>query len=331
MSDYILSEKSALLKRTDLFSSLHSHELQVVARHSEFRFFPEDEMVFRSGDPGGTLYIVRAGEVLISKKEPFGPVIDIARFIEGNCFGELDMFTETEREVSAFATKPAELLVFPSRGISFTDILKNHPEISARILHKLMTGISRRIRGANTMVKENSPLIRELKKQVYRDKLTGIYNSTYLMEKIRKLSSSGGEKFALIISKPDNFKELNDLFGHDAGDQVIRIMARRLKEFVGDESRIVRYKGNALAVLLPSVSREEAYGKAVEMQSYIGSMDLNEISGADDFRLTASLGVSLFPDHFNDPDELVRVTHELPLIGRQRGGNKVLFPEDFHD
>ncbi len=331
MSDYILSEKSALLKRTVLFSSLHSHELQVIARHSEFRFFPEDDMIFRSGDPGDTLYIVRAGEVLISKKEPFGPVIDIARFIEGNCFGELDMFTETEREVSAFATKPAELLVFPARGIAFTDVLKNHPEISARILHKLMTGISRRIRGANSMVKDNSPLIRELKKQVYKDKLTGIYNSTYLMERIRKLSSQGDEPFALIISKPDNFKELNDEYGHEAGDTAIRIMARDLKDFIGDEESIVRYRGNAMAVILPSASRDEACQKALEIQNFINNLDLGEMSRKKEFRMTASLGVSLFPDHFNDPEEFVRVTHELPLAGRKKGGNRVLFPEDLDD
>ena len=52
--------------------------------------------------------------------------------------------------------------------------------------------------------------MQELKKQVYRDKLTGLFNQTYLMEEIRKLISRDSSCFALIISKPDNFKDLND-------------------------------------------------------------------------------------------------------------------------
>ncbi|MBF9016864.1 MULTISPECIES: GGDEF domain-containing protein [unclassified Oceanispirochaeta] len=327
MADKLLPLKSELLKKTDMFSSLLDHELEVIADHSEFRTYRKGDSVFKIDEPGDALYIVRSGEVLISKQEPYGPVIDIARFIDGNCFGEIDMFTESDRGVSAHATGNTELLIFPKSGTSFADILNNHPEISARILHKLLAGISSRIRSANALVKENSPIIQELKKQVYRDKLTGIYNDTYLLERVRK-NISIGLSFALIISKPDNFKELNDEYGHEAGDIVIKLMARKLRDYTGDDKRTVRYKGNAMAVMLPDVDRDEAYNAAKGVQNFLKGLDISEVTKGKKFKLSASVGIALFPDHYTDPEELVFKTHELPLIGRNRGGNCILFPED---
>lgn len=327
MAETHLPEKTELLKQTDMFSSLLDHELEVIAEHSDFELFKKGDAVFKSGDPGDALYIVQSGEVLVSKQEPYGPVIDIARFIQGNCFGELDMFTESIREVSAYATEDTGLLVFPRSETTFTDILNHHPELSARILHKILTVISTRIRSANTMVKENSPIVQELKKQVYRDKLTGLYNETYLLETIRK-KISAVSPFTLIISKPDNFKELNDEYGHEAGDTVIRIMARKLREYTEDDSRTIRYKGNAMAVLIPTAEKEAASAHAKGIQDFLKSLDIREVSKGKAFRLSVSVGVGLYPGTCTDAETLVTKTHELPLIGRKRGGNCILFTDD---
>ncbi|MDC7233766.1 MAG: GGDEF domain-containing protein [Spirochaetales bacterium] len=319
--------KTELLKNTDMFSSLLKHELKVISDHSEIISYKAGDSVFSSGNPGDSLYIVKSGEILITKQEPYAPVIDIARFIRGNCFGELDMLTESIREVSAHATEESELLVFPKTGTAFTDLLNDHPQISARILHTLLAGISSRIRSANALIKENSPIIQELKKQVYRDKLTGIYNDTFLLEQIRK-HINAETPFSLLISKPDNFKELNDEYGHDAGDRVIKIMARQLRDFIADDNRTVRYKGNAMAVLLPGADREKAEQKAKEIRSFISHLNLDEITRGKAFCLSASVGVSLYPAHYTDPELMVTKTHELPLTGRKQGGNRILFPED---
>ena len=87
----------------------------------------KEKTVFAAGDPGDALYIIESGEVVVQKQEEYGPVIDIARFIQGNSFGEQDLFTETNREVSAIASEETRLLVFPRSGISFGEMLKEHP------------------------------------------------------------------------------------------------------------------------------------------------------------------------------------------------------------
>ena len=330
MAKKLAYTKPVLLKQSEIFTSLLTHELRIIARNSEFHTYQDGQPVFLTGEPGNALYIVESGEVVVQKQEEYGPVIDFARFIQGNSFGELDMFTETDREASAYASGETRLLVFPKKGTLFAEVLKEHPELSARILHKILVNIAVRIRGANALVKENSPLMQELKKQVYRDKLTGAYNQTFLMEKIRKLISDN-TPFTLLISKPDNFKDLNDNFGHEAGDSVLKIMARRLRDYIGDDTRTVRYKGNAMAVLLMGSDRNEAYEAGQNLRDFLNRLDVSEAIGGKKFQLTASIGISLFPQHGCDPETLVFNTHELPLLGRRQGGNLILFPEDNQD
>ncbi len=324
------SSKSDLLKQTDIFSLLLTHEIKIIANNSEYRVFTKGEPVFSEGDPGSALYIVQSGEVVVRREEEFEEGVDIARLIPGSCFGELDLFTETPREANALAMKETKLLIFPKAGTGFREILNTHPDLSARILHKILVNFAGRIRSANALIKENSPLMQELKKQVYRDKLTGIYNQVFLMEKIRKMVK-GENRFALLIVKPDNFKDLNDTYGHEAGDSAIRIIARRLRDFIGDDNRVVRYKGNAMAVILNNPSRKEAYSLGVSIRDFIHHLDVSSVCGGKDFPLTGSVGISLFPENGTSPEALASQTHELPLEGRRRGGDLVLFPEDLRD
>lgn len=321
-------QKTVLLKQADIFSSLLAPEIDVIAGSSDFHEYKTDAPVFLQGESGNALYIVESGEIVVQKKDESNKKTDIARFVQGNCFGELDLFTETSRIASAFASMQTRLLVFPKSGTEFSEFLEEHPNLSARILHKILVVIAGRIRRANALIKENSPLMQELRKQVYRDKLTGVFNQTWLTEKIRELIDNNSSGFSLLISKPDNFKILNDTYGHEAGDKAIRIMARKLRKFIGDDNRIARYKGNAMAVFLTGVTKEDAYDQAVLIREFMNNLDVSEATGGKEFPITASIGITLFPDHGKDAEELIFKTHELPLVGRRRGGNLILFPED---
>ena len=105
-------------------------------------------------------------------------------------------------------------------------------------------------------------------------------------------------------------------------------MARRLRDFIGDDERTVRYKGNAMGVLLTGASREKARKLGEDIRDFLNRLDVSEACGGQAFKLTASVGISLFPDHGRNAEALVSGTHELPLLGRKRGGNLILFPED---
>lgn len=321
-------QKTVLLKQTDIFSSLLPPEIEVIAGSSDFHKYKTDEPVFLQGESGNALYIVESGEIVVQKEDESSRKTNIARFVQGNCFGELDLFTETSRIASAFASKQTRLLVFPKSDTGFIEFLEEHPDLSARILHKILVEMAGRIRSANALIKENSPLVQELRKQVYRDKLTGLFNQTWLIEKMREFVSKKDSSFSLFIIKPDNFKSINDNYGHDAGSIAISIMARKLRDFIGADKQIVRYKSTAIAVLQVGITKAAAFNEALLIKEFMNNLDVSEATEGNEFPTTASIGITLFPDHSMNVEELISKAHELSLIGRRRGGNLILFPED---
>ena len=62
----------------------------------------------------------------------------------------------------------------------------------------------------------------------------------------------------LLLMKPDNFKYINDTFGHEAGDETLKLMAAALNHFMGERGIVLRYMGNELGVILPGCGRNES-------------------------------------------------------------------------
>ena len=328
MGDSSKIKKIEYLKNTDFFSSFSTAELKVIAGNSSFKKIDEGVKVFLPGDSGNQLFVVEYGEVVINKRDNENRDIDIARFIKGDCFGELDMLTGSKRNASAAADIDTRLLIFPKNGILFEDMLEMYPEISARILHKFIIQIAGRIRKANSLVSENSPVVQELNRQVYSDKLTSLYNKTYLEEKLKNMLSETDGDIALIMLKPDNFKAINDSYGHDAGDQALRIISKGLVDFLPSSYILFRYMGNELSVLMPDTDRKKAFSEAERIMFFLNNLDLSRACQGNSFSLSVSFGIAVFPDHTEISEILIQKAHELPLIGRGRGGNKILFPED---
>lgn len=327
MAEKLRKSKTTLIKQTEIFSTLQEHEIKIITQNCEFLKYKTNGPIFESGDQGDRLFIVESGEVLVQKQNGTGKKTAIARFVEGNCFGELDLFTNKKREDSAIAIKDTILLSFPGKGKGFTKILEKHPAISAIILHKILVNIAGRIRSVNMLIKENSPLIQELQKQVYRDKLTGLYNQTYLREQLQRILKMKKNQYALLIMKPDNFKALNDTYGHEAGDLAIKIMANKLREFIGDDNNIARYKGNAIAFIIPESRTKKMEKTAENIRLFMNKLDIREAAKGNPFRITASIGISNLQQSKSNVEDILAETHELPLIGRSRGGNKILFSQ----
>lgn len=311
-----------VLRSAALFSSFSGDELAAIAEKSEFLELPDGASVFEAGDPGDRLFLVASGAVVVLSPEGGHA---LAEFVAGDSFGELELLTGAARNAAARASGPARLLAFPAGGVSINETLSALPELAARILRSFLLVVAGRTRRANALVKENSPWVRELKRQVYGDKLTGLYNKAYLEENLPKLLPA---PLALVMMKPDNFKEINDRFGHEAGDAALVLMASELARAVGAEGTAVRYMGNELAVVYPGKDREGVLAAAKSLQSRLAALDLEPVVKEPGMRLSVSLGIALCPEHGNDADSLVKASAGLPLEARSRGGSLILFPED---
>lgn len=322
MEEIPLKDKISLLRGTDLFSMFTRDELTLIADQSTCVSFNQGESVFRSGMRAEHLYIIRSGSVMIHRKSE-GIDNYIAKYIEGDCFGELEMLQNSTRTADAIAETFTSVLVFPGTGSDFTNVLGSHPEISARILYKFITLVAERIRSTNRLISEKTPWIQELKNHLFYDKLTGIYNKKYLADDLMSRLLDGGLYTCILMIKPDNFKEINDSFGHQSGDCVLRKISETIKSSIRVKDIPVRYKGDEFAVILPDTDREGAKQVAQMIRSSINCLDLSDLLSGTSINITVSIGISVYPEN-GDSDLIVTEYAYMKMYeARNSGGDRI--------
>jgi len=319
-----MKEKIDLLKNTQLFSRLDSAELEVLAKYSDIINLADNEIIFEERSKGESLFIIKTGGVRIIKKTEDGSELDIAEFIKGELFGELDLFEEAPRSAAAIAELDTTLLVFPAKGIKFAEILQKHPAIFANILHELIAMTAHRIRETNKLVSEKTKWIEELRSQLLYDKLTGMYNRSYLTEELTSLLPEFGRHTGILFIKPDNFKYINDTFGHTAGDEALLAFANTVKANLKGKDIGVRYRGDEFIAILPDIELKTAISRGEEIKNAIFNIDMMKMAGGQDFHFFTSIGISMYPDHAKDSGKLVEIALNKTMEIRNSGGNNVL-------
>lgn len=318
-----MNRKIDLLRKVELFSALKKEELGIVARYSDYYSYKSGEIIFREGEHDEELYIIKDGEVLITRHRNGNRDVDLARFISGECFGEMNLFDSALRNTVARAEQGTTLLLFPMKGVKFQEIIHEHPDVFARILHKIIAGIARRIRTANRLICEKEPWIQKLKTQIMRDELTGLHNRAYLEERLPTLFSAGSNEASVLILKPDQFKRINDVYGHEAGDRVLRLMADTLNSSVRKDDVLIRFQGDEFLVVLPHTERSVACSIAEQYRKRIREMDLGGIV-KEEFPFTVSIGVSAHSGQAGHSERTINAAVEAMLMARQNGGDCVL-------
>ena len=320
MSDQARGEILALLRSAGLFSALGQEELETVADSSELVDHRRGEVVLRAGDPSDALYIVQRGEVVVSKEVAEGQSITLASFIAGDCFGELDFFSRTPRNATAVAEQDAVLLAFPRRAVPFDSLIASRPRVFAKVLHAFLTTVAQRIRATNRLITENAPWVQELRRQLHTDAQTGLFSKPYLEQEAASFLT---ETTALIMLKPDNFKQLNDRYGHKAGDGAMVLLASCLKPFLGPRGFGVRYRGNEVAVVLPGTGEQGARELAEGLRRSVNGLDLSPITERPDFRFTASLSVVVHRGGVPGWQAAIAAAYDLLYRARNDGGDRV--------
>lgn len=313
-----------LLQSATLFKTLDEFELGLVAEHAEILELSEGSVLFRPGDPGGSLFVLEHGELAIRSDLGEDTGRELARFISGESVGELDLLVDSARSAYAIATQPTRTARFPAAGQELALILQSSPVLGARVLFKLLGNLAGRLRSTNRLLSENTPWVRELKRQVYIDKLTGLYNATYLTEELERYRQDGAAPVTLLMMKPDNFKEVNDTYGHEAGDLALKQLASSFGSAVRRTGTAVRYRGNELIALLPEATHHDAEEIARRLGDEIKSMQLTPESHPISTTVTVSFGVGCYPADGIELDELVTTTHALLFEARAAGGDRIL-------
>jgi len=188
------------------------------------------------------------------------------------------------------------------------------------------------VTGGITIIKDITAEVtarEEMLKNAYYDMLTEVPNRTLLMDRLeanlKRLKGTPGFAGLLFIDI-DRFKNVNDTYGHNVGDTVIKQVAYRIEELIDERQTLARIGGDKFVVLLPELAgdmdraRHEAMQKALEIKrKFAGSL---KISG-EDYHITVSIGIALFHGKERNAFDVLKRA-ETAMYQSKRGGRNTV-------
>ena len=168
--------------------------------------------------------------------------------------------------------------------------------------------------------------LQSVREQAITDPLTGLLNRRYLLEYLpRELirAQRSGTSLAVIMIDLDHFKDVNDRFGHEAGDRVLSEVAMLLKAQIRGSDIACRYGGEEFVFVLPGATLESSRRRAESLRLAIRRLDL-KVAGRAMGALTASLGVVLYPEHAANADALISAADKLLYAAKNSGRDRIV-------
>ena len=157
------------------------------------------------------------------------------------------------------------------------------------------------------------------------DGLTELYNHRYFQDTLRKqidIARRYNQAFSLIIIDIDFFKKFNDTYGHQAGDAVLRQVAKILKNNSRATDYVCRYGGEEMTIILPNTSAEDALFNANRICKAVADTPFH-LTPVDKVNVTISLGVATFPDNAQTPQDLIEWADKGLYYAKEHGRNQV--------
>jgi diguanylate cyclase (GGDEF)-like protein len=171
----------------------------------------------------------------------------------------------------------------------------------------------------------NNHLQRKLESQSIHDPLTGLFNRRYLEESFQKelhRARRKQEHVGIIMLDLDHFKQVNDEYGHDAGDAVLKAVAVQLHKTIREEDIACRLGGEEFLLVLPGMPIEHLQRRADQLLCSLAEMRLSH-AGRMLRPVTASLGLACFPGNGGDQAALLRAADQALYASKHAGRNRI--------
>jgi diguanylate cyclase (GGDEF)-like protein len=172
-------------------------------------------------------------------------------------------------------------------------------------------------------------LVDDLQKQIITDPLTNLYNRRFLQQylpqeiaKAKRTSSS----LAVLMFDLDFFKRINDVFGHEAGDEFLKSVATLLRGCIRESDIACRYGGEEFVLVLAGASLEGAMKKAEKIRKAVMELDLT-VREKPLGRVSTSIGIAVYPEHGTGMEALLRAADEALYEAKENGRNQVVVSE----
>jgi len=199
-------------------------------------------------------------------------------------------------------------------------------EALRELIGSLESVVAERTSLLSAAVQELSTAKERVETLAHHDPLTGLPNRRLLLDRLQLAMANARRRkrqVGILFIDLDRFKEINDSLGHDAGDAVLKEVARRLKACVREGDTVSREGGDEFVVVLPDLEhREDARRVAEKTLRELGApIRIGEVEA----RVTPSIGVSYFPDDATEPQQLLKCADDAMYRAKDAGRNAVHF------
>jgi diguanylate cyclase (GGDEF)-like protein len=182
--------------------------------------------------------------------------------------------------------------------------------------------LAKRIGDAAALALDNAHTRDRLQREAHTDSLTGLYNHRYFHERLRReltLASSAHLNVAIVMLDIDDFKKVNDVFGHAVGDYVLTELADYLRATVRTTDVVCRIGGEEFSVIIPATDETHALALATRLSERLEGVVLDLVGS-----ISISIGVAQCPTHAANTRELVACAEAAMMTAKARGKNRVV-------
>ncbi len=325
-SDQRNRHMSLLQEMSDVFQSCQtSGETYSAIAHFVPKFFP---------DYGGALYLLNNSKNLYEMTATWGEAAALELvFGHDECWSlrrtraYLVANSGTTMNCRHVATElPGSYLCVPMMAqgevMGILHLRKATPEDPDQM--KAIGQFATTVAEAMAMALANLKLRETLRNQAIRDGLTGLFNRRYLEETLERELSRGkrsGTTMGVIMLDLDHFKEYNDTYGHNAGDELLCALGQLIQDQVRKEDIACRYGGEEFLLIMPGAPMEIALERANELNLSVKQLHMQSTSFK---HITISAGVAIFPDHGNNGKDVIKAADAALYRAKEEGRDRVV-------
>jgi len=320
---------SLLQEMNDFFQSCqNAAETYSAIAHYAPKFFP--------GYTGG-LYILNNTEILFELAASWGEADNLdSGFGHEDCWAlrrsRAILVQDAQTSLNCphvTSSLPAGYLCMPlmaqGKEIGILHLQSLTPESPERM--KALEVSARPVGEVLAMALANLKLRETLKDQAIRDSLTGLFNRRYLNETLERELSRGkrlGNTTSVIMLDVDHFKQYNDIYGQNAGDELLAALGNLISWQVREEDIPCRYGGEEFFILMPGAPLEAALSRAQDLNHQVKQLHMHSRTLRP---VTISVGVAVFPDHGSSGREIIRATEAALQRAKAEGRDRVVVAE----
>jgi len=308
--------RRTLLGGLELFHGVNPEEISDHLARCGRRDLASGDILLAPGEHNEHVFIVLSGSVTVHVGSPEQPAL--ATMETGACVGEMSIIEDRDPSAWVVARENSHLLEIHQ------SLLWEMVNASHELAKNLLVVLSERVRSHNRVIADSYGELRKAEQSAVTDALTGLGNRHTMEDAFpREIERSVRDrrKLALILLDLDNFKSLNDRYGHVVGDRVLAAIARTLKRQFRPDDILVRYGGDEFAVLLPNVAEGQALAIAERTREAVASENLS-LRGDERFTVSVSIGVAELGAH-QSLDALLGAADAAMYRAKRSGRNAV--------